>query len=82
MVAEDLEHATHVLRALVAFAGEPSATLLCDALRDELDLLRKRVLAALSMRHGIEGLSRVVFQLAQRDARSHALALEWLDVDA
>ena len=79
VVAEDLEHATHVLRALVAFADEASATMLCDALRDELDLLRKRVLAALSMRHGTEGLSRVVFQLAQRDARSHALALEWLD---
>ena len=32
------------------------------------------------MRHGTAGLNRVAFQLAQRDARSHALAIEWLDV--
>ena len=80
VVRKDLEHATHVLRALVAFDDEPAATLLCAALRDELDLVRQRVLAAFSMRHGTEGLNRVVFQLAQRDSRSHALALEWLDV--
>ena len=73
-------HATYVLQALVAFADEPSANMQNAALRDELDLLRQRVLAALSMRHGTVGLNRVVFQLAQRDSRSHALALEWLDV--
>ena len=32
------------------------------------------------MRHGTDGLNRVAFQLAQRNPRSHALALEWLDV--
>ncbi|MET0901765.1 MAG: hypothetical protein ABWZ52_00865, partial [Acidimicrobiales bacterium] len=80
VVSHDVEHAAHVLRALLAFADEPSAALLQGALRDELDLLRRRVIAALSMRHGTEGLNRVAFQLAQRDARSHALAIEWLDV--
>ncbi len=80
VVRDDLEHATHALRALVSFADEPAAALQCAALRDELDLIRRCVLAAFSMRHGIEGFNRVVFQLAQRDAHSHALALEWLDV--
>jgi hypothetical protein len=42
--------------------------------------VRKRILAGFSMRHGVEGFHRVVYQLAQRDARSHALAIEWLDV--
>ena len=80
VVRNDLEHATHALRALVAFENEPAATLQCAALRDELELIRQRVLAAFSMRHGTEGFNRVVFQLAQRDPHSHALALEWLDV--
>ena len=76
----DLEHAARVLQALTAFDDEPAAALQCAALRDELDLVRRRVLAALSMRHGIEGIHRVTFHLVQHDARSHALALEWLDV--
>jgi len=80
IVRDDLEHAVHALRALVAFETLPAAALQCAALRDELDLIRQRVLAAFSMRHGTEGFSRVVFQLAQRDAHAHALALEWLDV--
>ncbi len=80
VVHDDLEHAAHALRALVAFENEPAAALQCDALRDELELIRRRVLAAFSMRHGIEGFNRVVFQLAQSDPHSHALALEWLDV--
>ena len=80
VVRDDLEHATHALRALVAFEDEPAAALLVAALGDELELIRQRVLAAFSMRHGTEGFRRVAFQLAQRDARSHALALEWLDV--
>jgi hypothetical protein len=80
VVPRDVEHAAHVLRALVALDDEPSLTLLRAALHDELDLLRRRVIAALSMRHGTAGLDRVAFQLAQRDARHHALAIEWLDV--
>ena len=79
IVRTDLEHATRILRALVAFENDALALLLSSALRDELDLVGQRVLAAFSMRHGT-GFNRVVFQLAQRDSRSHALALEWLDV--
>jgi hypothetical protein len=80
IVRRDLEYAAAVLHALVAFDGEPAARMQNGALHDELELVRQRVLAALSMRHGVDGLHRVVFQLAQRDSRSHALALEWLDV--
>ena len=80
VVRTDLEHATHILRALVAFDGDPSTALVRGALRDELGLVRQRVLAGLSIRHGTEGANRVAFHFAQRDARSHALALEWLDV--
>ncbi len=80
VIGADLEHAARVLRALVAFAETPAAAPLLAALRDELDLLRKRVLAALSMHYGTDEMNRVVFQLSQRDRRSHALALEWLDV--
>jgi HEAT repeat protein len=80
VVQDDLEHATHALRALVVFEAVAEATLLCGALDDELELIRRRVLAAFSMRHGTAGFNRVIFQLAQRDSHSHALALEWLDV--
>jgi hypothetical protein len=80
VVPRDVEHATHVLRALVTFHDHPTAELLCAALRDELELRHRRVIAGLSMRHGTAALERVAYQLAQRDARSHALAIEWLDV--
>ena len=80
VVRADLEHATYVLRALVALDGLPSTDLLRAALRDELDLVRQRLVVGLSMRHGTETLDRVQFQFAQHDPRSHALALEWLDV--
>ena len=76
----DLQHAAHILRALTGFADEPHANLQNAALRHELQLVRARVLAALSMRHGVSGMQRVVYQLEQRDPHSHALALEWLDL--
>ncbi len=80
VIRADLEHATHVLRALRAFDAWPSAGPLRAALHDELVLLRRRVLAGLSLRYGSEGLSRVAFQLAQHSTKAHALAVEWLDV--
>jgi hypothetical protein len=55
-------------------------TVLAGALEDELTLLARRVVAALSLHHGQDALARVAFQLAQRDRRVRALALEWLDV--
>jgi hypothetical protein len=79
LVTTDLEHAAHILRALVAFENEPAATMQQTALHDELDLVRRRILAAFSMRHGSHGFNRVVHQLAQEDSHAHAFALEWLD---
>ena len=80
VVLADLEHATRTLRAIVACEPHPAAHGLRAALRDELDLLQRRVLAGLAADHGQEPLARVSFQLAKGDARSHALAVEWLDV--
>ena len=76
----DLEHAAYILRALTEFSDDPYARLQNAALRHEMRLVRARILAALSMRHGVDGMQRVAFQLDQRDAHSHALALEWLDL--
>lgn len=76
----DLEHATHVLRALAVLEHTASAEVLRSALADELELLRRRALASLAIRYGADELSRVGFQLAQKNTRFHALALEWLDV--
>ncbi len=79
-VRADLEHACHVLQAHVALVDTPSAAALRSALADELELLRRRVLAGLSMRYGVDALNRVGFQLAQTNPRFHSLALEYLDV--
>ena len=80
VIRADPEHATHVLRAHVTLCDYPAAHVLCSALTDELELLRRRVLAGLSMRYDAEELIKVGFQLAQPNPRFHALALEWLDV--
>jgi hypothetical protein len=79
-LAADLEHSTRLLRALVVLEGNGAADTLRSALRDELDLVRQRVLAGLAVAHGSENVGTVAFQLAQHDAHSHALALEWLEV--
>ncbi len=80
LVRVDLERATYAVRAVVELTSEPTAEALASALRDELDVIRERVLAAFSLRHDADEFGRVTFQLAQRDTQSHALALEWLDV--
>lgn len=80
MIRGDLEHAMHTLRALSVFGEDAAYAEVSRALRDELHLVQQRLLACMSIRYGAEGLNRVAFQLAQRDTRSHALALEWLDV--
>lgn len=79
-VTDDVRHAVDVLGALRALDDVPSAALLVTALQDELRLLQRRALAAISVGHGHDALSRVAFQLAQDDPRLHALALEWLEV--
>ncbi len=80
VVLADLEHATRILRALCACEAHPTTEGLQAALRDELDLVRRRVLAGLGAHHGDDALERVSFQFAKGDARSHTLAVEWLDV--
>jgi HEAT repeat protein len=80
VILSDLEHATHALRGIVACDAGPGADRVRSALQDELDLLRRRVLAGLSVRYGEDALERVSFQFAKGDSRSHALAVEWLDV--
>ena len=80
VILADVEHAAHTLRALSAVALHPGAGPLSGALRDELELLRRRVLAGLAVRHDEEALERVSVQLERADSRTHALAMEWLDV--
>ena len=81
VVLGEVEHAADICRALLVFEGTSDATApLTMALHDELALVRRRVLAGLSLRYGRDRIDRVTFQLAQRSPRAHALALEWLEV--
>ena len=67
-------------RCLSALAAVTPAPLLERALRDELMLLRERVLALLAVRHGAEAIHLVALGLAS-DAESRcSLAIEMLDV--
>ena len=54
--------------------------MLSRALLDQLNLLEQRIVACLAIRYGAENLGKVRYQLAQNDARSHALAIEWMEV--
>jgi hypothetical protein len=76
----DLAHAVAVLQALVAVDSCSAADPLRSALVDELDLLRRRALACLALRYDPAAMATVAYRLAQRNSRTHALALEWLDV--
>ena len=80
LVSDQLDHAARLLRAIVVLDGTPAAAPLLAALDDEVRLMRRHVLATLSLIHGTEAMGRVEFQLAQSDTRVQALALEWLDV--
>ena len=80
VVLADLEQATRILRAICACEAASGGRGPATALRDELDLVRRRVLAGLGAHHGDDALERVSFQFAKGDGRSHALAVEWLDV--
>jgi len=77
LVTEELDRATRVLQLLQTVSASDG---LRFALEDELVLIRRRVLADLSLRYGTEGIARVSFQLALTDPHAHGLALEWLDV--
>ena len=55
-VLADVEHATHVLRAICTCRPHRSAQVVEGALRDELALLQRRVLAGLAIHHGEEAI--------------------------
>jgi hypothetical protein len=75
----DLLDATCALRALTVLGDGEAFASLRRAVGDELEVVQQHLLACLSVRYGREGMNRVAFQLAGPDARSHALALEWLE---
>lgn len=79
-VADDVADAERIAQALHALAGTvDDDDAVIRALHDELALQRRRILAALAVRHGGEALAQVEFQLDQDAPRLHALAMEWLD---
>ena len=80
VIHTDLEDSAYALRALDVLGDVAAFAVVTRALRDEAQLLQKRLLAYLSCRYGSESMSRVLFQLAQPDVRAHAVAMEWLDV--
>jgi hypothetical protein len=79
-IRHDLEDATRALRALCLATEAPQHAMLARALHDHLTLLEKRVIALLAIRYGADDVTKVASQLAQNDARSHALAVEWMEV--
>jgi hypothetical protein len=79
-IRADLDAATHVLRAFCVFEHDPDCAMLSRALVDQLTLLQQRIVACLAIRYGAQNLAKVTFQLAQHDAHSHALAVEWMEV--
>ena len=74
---EDSQHAASCLAALAA--AEP-APLLERAIRDELELLRQRVLALLAVWHGAETIHPVALGLAGGGEGRRSLAIEMLEV--
>jgi hypothetical protein len=73
----DVEHAARCLAALAAVAPAP---LLERAIRDELDRLRQRVIALLSIRHGSDTIRPASLGLTGDDENRRALAIEVFEV--
>ena len=71
--------AEHAARCLAALAAVTPAPLLERALRDELELLRERVLALLAVRHGAEAIHLVALGLASDAESRRSLAIEMLE---
>ena len=79
---DDIEHAQRVLGALISCEVDPAVDsdgVLRRALSDELDLVRRRVVAALVARHGRTRLLAALTRL-RRDGEEAALAAEALEV--
>ncbi len=76
----DAAHAVRVLQVLVALGDAPEAQGLCDALADELLLLRRRALAAIGLVGDRGVVDKATQWLEGRDDRLAALALETIEV--
>lgn len=70
----------HAARCLAALAAVEPAPLLERAIRDELELLRRRVLALLAVRHGADAIHSVALGLAGDVEGRRSLAIEMLEV--
>jgi hypothetical protein len=77
MLRADAEHA---VRCLAALAAVEPAPVLERAIRDELDLLRQRVFALLTVRYGSDAIHPAALGLAGEDEGRRALAVEILEV--
>ena len=79
VIDDEVRHAGVLLGARSTLRSVAGTGPLMRALRDELELTRSRVIAALAAQYGEEAMGRVAVQLARNDPRVQALALEWLD---
>ncbi len=82
VLGDDLAHASRILEAMAELSGAPSLDgdgMVRGALRDELELVRRRVGAGVVARHGRDRLGTPIAQLAQSGG-SVALAAEALEV--
>jgi hypothetical protein len=75
-----LADASHAARCLAALAAVEPAPLVVRAVRDELELLRRRVLALLGVRHGSQAIGAVMLGLSADDEGRRSLAIEMLEV--
>lgn len=78
VLADDLEHARRILRALLAVGSDPG--LVRRALEDELDLVRRRVAAGRLARFGTTRLGPAI-RAMDRSGAATALAAEALEVE-
>lgn len=76
----DAAHSLRLVDAIGTVSGLPETQVLCDALRDELLLLRRRTLASLALVGDRVAVHRAAQLLDGGDERAAALALETLEV--
>ena len=76
----DAAHSLRLVHAIGRVSGSPETQALCDALRDELLLLRRRTLASLALVGDRVAVHRAAQLLDGGDQRAAALALETIEV--
>ena len=80
VTSADAAHTVRLLQALVALGDAPETHALCEALHDELLLLRRRTLVALALVVDPAAIGKAGQWLEGGDERAAALALETLEV--